>query len=51
MRLLSDSYLKEHVAAFPHDAAVYNVSLDGRLAPQRRAVLRKRSDIALGSLA
>ena len=30
--LLSDSYLKELVAAFPGDVTVYNVSIDGRLA-------------------
>jgi len=30
--LLSDSYLKELVAAFPQDVTVYNVSIDGRLA-------------------
>jgi CelD/BcsL family acetyltransferase involved in cellulose biosynthesis len=30
--LLSDSYLKELVAAFPQDVTVYNVSVDGRLA-------------------
>jgi hypothetical protein len=30
--LLSDSYLKELVAAFPQDMTVYNLSIDGRLA-------------------
>jgi hypothetical protein len=30
--LLSDSYLKELVAAFPQDITVYSVSIDGRLA-------------------
>ncbi len=30
--LLSDSYLKELVAAFPQDVTVYNVSIDGTLA-------------------
>jgi hypothetical protein len=30
--LLSDSYLKELVAAFPQDITVYNVSIDGRVA-------------------
>ena len=30
--LLSDSYLKELVAAFPQDVTVYNLSIDGRLA-------------------
>jgi len=30
--LLSDSFLKELVAAFPGDLTVYNVSIDGRLA-------------------
>jgi hypothetical protein len=30
--LLSDSYLKELVAAFPQDVTVYNLSVDGRLA-------------------
>jgi len=30
--LISDSYLKELVATFPQHIAVYNVSIDGRLA-------------------
>jgi Acetyltransferase (GNAT) domain len=30
--LLSDSYLKELVAAFPQDVTIYNVTIDGRLA-------------------
>jgi len=30
--LISDSYLKELVAAFPKDVTVYNLSIDGRLA-------------------
>ena len=30
--LLSDSYLKELVAAFPEDMTVYNLSIDGGLA-------------------
>jgi CelD/BcsL family acetyltransferase involved in cellulose biosynthesis len=30
--LLSDSYLKELVAAFPQDMTVYNLTIDGRLA-------------------
>ena len=30
--LLSDSYLKELVAAFPQDVTVYSVSIDGKLA-------------------
>ena len=30
--LLSDSYLKELVAAFPQDVTVYNLIIDGRLA-------------------
>ena len=30
--LLSDSYLKELVAAFPQDMTVYNLSIDGKLA-------------------
>jgi hypothetical protein len=30
--LLSDSYLKELVAAFPQDVTVYNLTIDGRLA-------------------
>jgi hypothetical protein len=30
--LLSDSYLKELVAAYPQDVTVYNLSVDGRLA-------------------
>jgi CelD/BcsL family acetyltransferase involved in cellulose biosynthesis len=30
--LLSDNYLKELVTAFPQDVAVYNLSIDGRLA-------------------
>ena len=30
--LLSDSYLKELVAAFPEDVTVYNLIVDGRLA-------------------
>ena len=32
MPLLSDSYLKELVAAFPQDVTVYNLTIDGRLA-------------------
>jgi len=30
--LLSDSYLKELVAAFPKDVTIYNLTIDGRLA-------------------
>jgi CelD/BcsL family acetyltransferase involved in cellulose biosynthesis len=30
--LLSDSYLKDLVAAFPDDVAIYNLTVDGRLA-------------------
>ncbi len=30
--LLSDSYLKELVAAFPQDVTVYNITIDGKLA-------------------
>jgi len=30
--LLSDRYLKELVAAFPHDVPVYNLSIEGKLA-------------------
>jgi hypothetical protein len=30
--LLNDSYLKELVAAFPHDMTVYNLIIDGKLA-------------------
>jgi hypothetical protein len=30
--LLSDSYLKDLVAAFPEDVIIYNLTVDGRLA-------------------
>jgi Acetyltransferase (GNAT) domain len=32
VRLLSDNYLKDLVAAFPQDITVYNLIIDGRLA-------------------
>jgi hypothetical protein len=42
--LLSDSFLKELVAAFPQDVTVYNVSIDGRLATATACCVMQRKE-------
>ena len=50
--LLSDSYLKDLVAAFPQDMTVYNLSIDGKLATANAycAMQKERYAIWIGGV-
>ena len=51
MPLLSDSYLKELVAAFPKDVTVYNLIIDGKLATAIVYCAMQKERYAFGSVA